>query len=100
MSTIEVPTVGFHNASVFLDGRRIYQSVHVDVGGSTVTAHRPNGDMARSWEIVEIAKEGMAWDALDESGTRVRVVVQTGCGCSGMLHYDPDPGYSGTLTHR
>jgi len=99
MSTIELAPLGFHSASVFLDGKRLFQSVPVHIEGTAVTARRSGGD-TRVWEVVEVAKENMAWDVKDESGNLHRLVVQTGCGCSGMKQYNPDPGYSGALGHR
>lgn len=58
-----------------------------------------------SYDIVETAASSdsertMAWDIRDDRGTLVRLVAQTGCGCSGMRAYENDETYSGALKRK
>lgn len=95
--TVQATPVHHRSASVFLNRRRIFKSERVEVEGSTITVLR-NRSVARIWEIVEVVKDGMAWDVRLPDGRMGRVVVQTGCGCAGMRRYTPDESYSGALS--
>lgn len=92
------------NSAVFVGGQRKYKNVNVDVEPEfIIVRNRLNGDEITRYSVVEVAKADMAWDIhqpSQEEGARTRLVVQQGCGCSGMFPYDEDPGYSGTLTPR
>lgn len=89
------------NAAAFIGGRRM-KGLTVEYDEATVTLkNRVSGDIVKSYSVVEVAKAGEAWDVSDETsqepGGRVRLVVQTGCGCSGMRPYKTDPEYSGAI---
>lgn len=92
------------NSAVFVGGHRKFKNVNVDVGPEIIIVrNRLNGDEITRYSVVEVAKADMAWDISQpshESDTRTRLVVQQGCGCSGMFPYDEDAGYSGVLTPR
>lgn len=52
-----------------------------------------------TFDVIEVAADGQAWDVSDGRGERIRLVAQEGCGCSGLIkHYEVDEGYSGALT--
>lgn len=88
------------NAAVFLSGRRIYKGVNViEDGSDIVIRHRVNGQEMSRYSVVEVGKAGMAWD-ITADGQLQRLVVQQGCGCSGMKPYKNDPEYSGPFTRR
>ena len=63
--------------------------------------NRSNKVVMTSYDIEELAgtaSDTMAWDIKDARGTLVRMVAQTGCGCSGIIKpYTVTPEYSGTL---
>lgn len=88
------------NAAVFYGGQRKYKSVNVDVEPEwVIVRNRVNGDEIVRYSVVEVAKSGMAWDVPGlTDGSFTRLVVQQGCGCSGMHPYDLDTEYSGRLT--
>lgn len=96
-TTQEIP-VRLHDASVFVNGKRIFKSLYVEIVDSTIRVKRHDIEI-RTFDIVEVVKNGMAFDVMQE-GELVRVVVQSGCGCSGMRRYKPDEGYSGALSLR
>lgn len=62
--------------------------------------NRNNNAELKSYRIVEVALDGMAWDVLDDRGDRIRFVAQEGCGCGGMKPYDNSTEYSGTLSRK
>lgn len=92
------------NSAVFVGGQRKYKNVNVEVtDDEVIVRNRMNGDEIARYSVVEVAKTDMAWDISQpsqESDVRTRLVVQQGCGCSGMFPYDEDTGYSGVLTPR
>lgn len=86
------------NAAVFIAGHRKYKNVNVDVADTEVIVkNRVDGSEMNRYSVVEVAKAGMAWDITISDETRQRLVVQQGCGCSGMFPYDEDAGYSGAI---
>lgn len=88
------------NAAVFVGSQRKYKNVNVDVEPEwVILKNRANGAEITRYSVVEVAKAGMAWDIPygDDDSYRVRLVVQQGCGCSGMFPYDTDPEYSGAI---
>lgn len=90
------------NAAVFISGRRLFKNVNVEVSDdSVVVLNRANGSEMARYSVVEVAKAGEAFDIEDavsqEPGQRLRLVVQQGCGCSGMRGYKVDESYSGFL---
>lgn len=91
------------NAAVFVGGQRKFKNVNVDVEPEfVILKNRMNGSEIARYSVVEVAKENMAWDINDPSQGLIRLVVQQGCGCSGMFPYENDPTYSGAIqvTHR
>jgi hypothetical protein len=93
------------NAAAFLGGRRM-KGVDAEYDATSVTLkNHKTGDTIKRYEVVEAASLSEpwmgAWDVVDETsqeaGARVRLVVQEGCGCSGMRPYTNDPSYSGAL---
>jgi len=90
----ETTTITTNGAVFFQHGKRT--RAHVTVNGSLLRVSMNDGAILFDYEIVEVVKEGMAWDVLD-SGIRARLVVQDGCGCGGMRAYSADPSYSGAL---
>jgi hypothetical protein len=93
------------NAAAFLGGRRM-KGVDAEYDDQYVTLkNHKTGDTIKRYEVVEAASLSQpwmgAWDVVDETsqeaGARVRLVVQEGCGCSGMRQYTNDPTYSGAL---
>lgn len=88
------------NSAVFVGGQRKYKNVNVDVEPEfVIVRNRMNGDEITRYSVVEVAKADMAWDIMNHD-TLTRLVVQQGCGCSGMFPYDEDAEYSGVLTPR
>ena len=93
------------NVAVFLQNQRTFKGVNAEVvDGEVILRNRVNNAEINRYSIVEVAKEGMAWDINDptaqEPGQRLRLVVQQGCGCSGMLPYWNDESYTGPFTIR
>ena len=88
------------NAAVFVNGRRKFKGVNAqEISGDVVITNRANGSEIARWSVVDTGKAGMAWD-VQEEGALARLVVQTGCGCSGMKPYKNDDGYTGPFTRR
>lgn len=88
------------NAAVFVNGRRKFKGVDVEeTAEDVIVRDRTGGSEIARWSVVDVGKAGMAWD-VEDGGTLVRLVVQTGCGCSGMKPYLNDDGYSGPFTRR
>src|SRR5688500_8225498 len=90
-------------AAAFLAGRRM-KGIDAEYDDESVTLKNSvSGDVIKRYSVVEVAKQGEAWDVVDETsqeaGARLRLVVQTGCGCGGMRGYKTDPDYSGALGH-
>lgn len=90
------------NAAVFISGRRMFKNVNVEVeADSVVVRNRANGAEMARYSVVEVAKANEAFDIVDtvsqEPDQRLRLVVQQGCGCSGMRPYKADESYSGFL---
>lgn len=92
--TDETTTITTNGAVFFQRHKRTRATVTVT--GPLLRVSLNNGAIVFDYEIVEVAKAGMAWDVLD-SGERARLVVQDGCGCGGMRSYNNDPEYSGAL---
>ena len=93
------------NAAVFLQNQRRFKGVNVEVtDDEVIVRNRVNGAEVVRYSVVEVAKDGMAWDIEDglaqEPGQRLRLVVQQGCGCSGMKPYKNDDSYTGPYTRR
>ena len=78
------------NSAVFVRGDRKFKNVNVDVTDTEIIVkNRMNGvEMAR-YSVVDVVKQDMAWDLADGG----RIVVQQGCGCSGMRPWDVDQAY-------
>lgn len=92
------------NAAVFIGSQRRFKGVNVEFDAeSVVILDRVKGAELARYSVVEVAKEGMAWDVEEggqEPGGRLRLVAQQGCGCSGMKPYKNDPSYTGPFTRR
>ncbi len=92
------------NAAVFIGSQRRFKGVNVEFDESTVVIKdRVKGAELARYSVVEVAKEGMAWDVAEEGqepGGRLRLVAQQGCGCSGMKPYKNDASYTGPFTRR
>ena len=90
-----------NNAAVFVGGQRKFKNVNVVDDGDVIRVlNRATGEEVTRYSVVEVAKAGMAWDipaSSQEGSARTRLVVQQGCGCSGMFPYDNDPNYSGAI---
>jgi hypothetical protein len=88
------------NAAVFLGAGRKYKNVNVeDTGTEIIVRNRLDGAEFERYSIVEVAKAGMAYDVTgDGPNGLLRLVVQQGCGCSGMKYYEHDESYTGTLS--
>ena len=94
-----------HNVAVFVNGKRFTRGVNVEWDENEVRLiNRSNFRPFQTYQIEELAAEAedtMAWDIKDTRGDRVRLVVQTGCGCSGLIKkYETVPGYSGAITRK
>lgn len=86
------------NAAVFVGGQRKYKNVNVEIEPEwAIVKNRMNGSEITRYSVVEVAKAGMAWDIDDPAQGLIRLVVQQGCGCSGMFPYDNDADYSGAI---
>ena len=93
-------------AAVSLRGARKYRDVNVDVpdvnedgnltSSAVVVKNGVTNETIVSYPIVEVVKDGMAFDVTVD-GDVVRLVTQLGCGCGGQKPYEADPGYSGRL---
>jgi len=72
------------NAAVFISGNRRFRGVNVEiVDGEVVVLNRVSGVVMNRYPVVEVAKEGMAWDITDDATNGLaRLVAQQGCGCS------------------
>lgn len=94
------------NAAVFLNSNRVLRNVDVEWDESEVRIlNRSNHKMMTSYRIEEVASSSepertMAWDIKDNKGTLVRLVAESGCGCSGMRPYENNPTYSGALKRK
>lgn len=87
------------NAAVFHNGTRRFRNVNVDITDTQVIVKNTSSGAAIStFNIVDTAKVGEAWDAIAvdaPEGTPVfRLVCQLGCGCSGMKQYTVDESYA------
>lgn len=91
------------NAAVFVGGQRKFKNVNVDFDESNIVVrNRVTGDEMSRYSVVEVATSGMAWDVSvpsQEGDSRIRLVAQQGCGCTGMHPYALDPAYSGAIPH-
>jgi len=87
------------NVAIFLGAGRKYKNVNVEeTESSIIVRNRLDGTEFERYSVVEVAKAGMAYDVTgDGPGGLLRLVVQQGCGCSGMKHYVHDDTYTGTL---
>lgn len=87
------------NAAVFLSGKRRFRGVNVSFENGHVVLHnRVTGNEMIRYSVVEVAKQGMAYDVIDDAtDAPARLVAQQGCGCGGMKSYTVDPEYSGSL---
>lgn len=89
------------NAAVFVNGSRVFKGVNVEVTDTEVVVlNRVNGGEMKRYSVINVAKEGMAWDipiahSQEPTNELMSLVVQQGCGCSGMLPYMTDSGYTG-----
>lgn len=95
--------MGLKNAAVFINGRRHTRNVDVAWEDDKVIVHRRNRPdlVLETFDVIETASTGQAWDIRDGRGERVRLVAQEGCGCSGIIKpYENDEGYSGALTNK
>lgn len=93
------------NAAVFVQNQRKFKGVNVEFDAeSVIIKNRVNGAEISRYSVVEVAKEGMAWDVADptaqEPDQLLRLVAQQGCGCSGMKPYKNDDTYTGPYTRR
>jgi hypothetical protein len=88
------------NAAVFISGKRRFRGVNVQFTDQDVVLYnRVNKNEMARYSIVEPAKDGMAYDIIDDAtGSLARLVAQQGCGCSGMKPYTNDSTYTGPLT--
>lgn len=86
------------NAAVFVNGHRKYKNVNVEVEPEwIIVKNRIDGSELTRYSVVEIALAGMAWDITVSDETRQRLVVQQGCGCTGMHPYSESSEYSGAI---
>lgn len=83
------------NVVVWIGGKRRFSKVVVVVSDATLTIFNQGREVI-AYEIVEVVKDGMAYDVA-RGEERERFVAQAGCGCGGMSRYTPDDGYSGAL---
>lgn len=96
----------FSNAAIFINGVRRIRNVNVSWDDETVSIiNRSNKQVMETYTIEEVASTNpnggsMAWDIRDGRGDLVRLVAQTGCGCSGMKPYEFDAEYSMTLDRK
>lgn len=94
------------NSALFLNGNRVLRNVDIDWDDQQVRVlNRSTHKEMMSYDIVETAASSepertMAWDIKDDRGNLVRLVAQTGCGCSGMRAYENDETYSGALKRK
>ena len=90
------------NAAVFISGQRRFRGVNVEqIDGEIQVLNRVTGSIMARYPVVEVAKEGMAWDITDDATDALaRLVAQQGCGCSGMKRYENDPTYTGPFPGR
>lgn len=94
-----------NNVAVFVNGKRVTRGVNVEWDEEEVRLiNRSNFRPFESFKIEEVAAasdDTMAWDIMDARGQRVRLVAQTGCGCSGLIKkYETLDGYSGAITKK
>lgn len=97
--------MSMNNVAVFVNGRRHTRGVNVEWDENEVRlVNRSNFRTFETYKVEElaaVADDTMAWDILDTRGDRVRLVVQTGCGCSGLIKkYDTLPEYSGAIARK
>lgn len=90
------PTLVLERRDVFVNREWRYRKVTLEISPELIRVIN-NGREVQTYEIVEVVKDGMAWDVVHRDG-RQRFVAQEKCGCSGMKRYVPDDGYSGALT--
>lgn len=93
------------NVAVFVNGKRHTRGVNVEWDDEEVRLiNRSNFRPFETYKVEElaaVADDTMAWDILDTRGERVRLVVQTGCGCSGLIKkYETLDSYSGAITKK
>lgn len=97
------------NVAVFLNGQRKFKNVNVEWDDTTVRlTTRNNGKVMAEFAVEEWAadysdqgkRSGISFDIVDNRGSRQRITIQKGCGCSGMYNYDLSPDYSGALGDR
>lgn len=88
------------NAAVFISGNRRFRGVNVEITNTEILVRNAASlAIMNRYPIVEVGKEGMAYDITDDAtGSLARLVTQTGCGCSGMKPYKNDPEYTGPFT--
>lgn len=97
--------MGLHNAAIFVNGQRIRKGVNVEWDDQEIRLiNRSNHRVFETYTIEELASEepeSMAWDIMDARGTKVRLVAQEHCGCSGIIKpYEFIDGYSMAITRK
>lgn len=88
------------NAAVFDGGSRRFKSVNVSIASGVITVNNiVNSALMTSYRIIDTAKDDDATGAFDvveighEDGGERKVVIQLGCGCSGMRPWTPNQEY-------
>lgn len=97
--------MSMQNVAVFVNGKRHTRGVNVEWDdGEVRLINRSNFRTFETYKVEELAAEAddtMAWDIKDTRGDLVRLVVQTGCGCSGLIKkYQVRKDYSGAITRK
>jgi hypothetical protein len=89
-------TSSISNCAVFHSGSRRFTNVDATYTDSVVTVrNRLNGGELATFNIHDTAKAGEAWDVYEAANPNhvFRLVIQTGCGCSGMRPVQEDAEY-------
>jgi hypothetical protein len=84
------------NVAVFRGTTRLFRNVNAFIGNGKVVVMNPvSGATNAEFVVDEVVKLGEAWDAHQVGVDTVpfRLVIQSGCGCSGQRAYKPDPEY-------
>ena len=96
------------SAAVFHNGARRFRNVNVEITGNApgdqvIVRNASSNEAISTFQIVDTAKFGEAWDAIALDGPTggldpFRLTVQLGCGCSGMKPVVDDAEYTARHT--
>lgn len=88
------------NVAVFINGQKRMTRVNAEIKPNQVRIFNAKNDNdIAMYDVVETAKQDMAWDIRQDDQIK-RLVVQQGCGCSGIKPYTEDESYSGRIDQR